>query len=197
MERDLRELFKESNKIELPELRQGHEKRFEQKLDQNFPRTRTNTFFYLKVAASLLILITTGYFLLKSLKSEVINDTPDIVNTIDKEAKNPTTISLGDISPGLKKVEDYYVTNIHIELSEIEVTATNKKLFDGYMAKLSELNDEYQNLSEELVNMGPNEQTITALIDNLQLRLQLLYQLKEKLKELKETKDDKFKDKQV
>jgi SMC interacting uncharacterized protein involved in chromosome segregation len=52
------------------------------------------------------------------------------------------------------------------------------------MERLEELNREYKKLNGELNSIGPNDQTITALIKNLQLRLQLLYKLRDKLKEL-------------
>lgn len=45
---------------------------------------------------------------------------------------------------------------------------------DSYMERLAELNKEYHRLNEELNELGPNDQTINALIKNLQLRLQLL-----------------------
>jgi len=66
----------------------------------------------------------------------------------------------------------------------MEVTPESKELFDGYLVKLDELNKEYTRLEEELAQSGPNEQTINSLIDNLKLRLNLLYRLKEKLSEL-------------
>jgi len=47
------------------------------------------------------------------------------------------------------------------------------------------LDNAYKTLNTELNEVGPSEATITALIDNLQLRLELLFKLKNKLKELK------------
>jgi hypothetical protein len=197
MEQDLRELFRKSDSVEPRELlKEGHEVRFEKKLDKAFPKRNTARFLYVKIAAAVVLILAAGYFLMQMLNSNELKNTPEIVNT-DKKGANGQTISLGDISPNLKKVEDYYVANIYLELSEIEVTKENKSLFNEYMLKLSELNKEYENLNVELADIGPNEPTITALIDNLQLRLQLLYQLKEKLNELKETKNDDFNDKQI
>ena len=92
--------------------------------------------------------------------------------------------SLGDISPDFKKVEDYYLANINIELSKVKQTPENKELFDGYVMRLAELNQEYKRLSVELTDHGPNELTVSALIDNLKLRLNLLYRLKEQLNDL-------------
>jgi hypothetical protein len=56
--------------------------------------------------------------------------------------------------------------------------------------RLGELSDEYERLSDELFQSGPNEQTVTALIDNLKLRLNLLYRLKEKLNELNNSENE-------
>ena len=95
--------------------------------------------------------------------------------------------TLCDLSPNLKKVEDYYLASINLELSKIEVTPRNKELFDGYVDRLQELNTEYQNLTIELNENGPLEETIDALIDNLKLRLSLLSRLKEQLIEFNES----------
>jgi hypothetical protein len=94
-------------------------------------------------------------------------------------------ISLGDLSPDLKKVENYYLANINLALSELEVSEANKAVVDGFMTQLAELDREYKKLNGELNALGPNDRTITALIRNLQLRLQLLYKLKDKVNELK------------
>jgi SMC interacting uncharacterized protein involved in chromosome segregation len=72
------------------------------------------------------------------------------------------------------------------------VSNENKDIVDSFMDQLSELNDEYELLTLELNEMGPNDQTITALIENLQLRLQLLKRLKKKLNQLKSSKNEQI-----
>ena len=62
--------------------------------------------------------------------------------------------------------------------------------FDGYLAKLEDLNNEYNRLTNELIQTGPNEQTVNALIDNLKFRLNLLYRLKDKLNELNNSENN-------
>jgi hypothetical protein len=99
-------------------------------------------------------------------------------------------ISLGDLSPDLKKIEDYYVVNINLALADLEISQENKDLVDDYMKRLGELNAEYTKLNKELNEIGPNDQTITALIKNLQLRLQLLQKLKSKLYEFKTSENE-------
>ena len=101
-------------------------------------------------------------------------------------------MTLGDISPDLKKIEDFYMTGINVQLSSLEITQDNKDVIDGYMEQLSELDKEYSLLNEELTTMGPSEATITALIDNLKLRLELLFKLKNKLKELKNQNNEQY-----
>ena len=60
----------------------------------------------------------------------------------------------------------------------------NKELFDGYVLRLEELNTEYNSLSKELTDNGPDEHTVNALIQNLKFRLNLMYRLKEQLNQL-------------
>ena len=60
------------------------------------------------------------------------------------------------------------------------------------MDRLSELNLEYEDLNKELNELGPNDQTISALIENLQLRLELLQKLKKKLNQLKPSKNEQI-----
>ena len=79
----------------------------------------------------------------------------------------------------LKKVEDYYLASINLELSKMEYTPETKDVFDGYLLQLDELDKEYQRLSAtELTESGPSELTVNALIDNLKFRLNLLYRLR-------------------
>jgi ABC-type iron transport system FetAB ATPase subunit len=77
-----------------------------------------------------------------------------------------------------------------LELASLEMSPDNKVVVDDFMDRLSELNKEYKSLNNELNEVGPNEQTIGALIKNLQLRLQLLLKLKEKLHQLKSSENE-------
>jgi hypothetical protein len=189
MARDLRKLFKEEQKGEQFVMAEGHEKRFMDRLAKELPEQRKSPFFILKIAATILVLISIGaFYIMNGVESEI---PPTIVD------KNPGVetqngISLGDLSPDLKKIENYYVANINLELSKLNVSGDNKALVDSYMDRLAELNLEYQNLNAELNQIGPNDQTISALIKNLQLRLQLLQKLKEKLNEVQSSKNEQY-----
>lgn len=185
MQQDLRELFKKEGKEQKHTFRKGHETRFVDRLERELPQKKKTKYLVFKIAASLVLLMTLGYLGFEKYAQE----DPIKVTVVEK---NQTTngISLGDLSPDLKKVESYYVANINFELSKLDVSDENKGFTDSYMLQLSELNTEYKKLNTELNQLGPNDHTISALIENLQLRLQLLQKLKKKLNELNRSKNE-------
>lgn len=188
MAQDLRKLFEEQRKKESYQMKKGHEDRFFEKLENEMPKkASTNTYFWLKIAASVVVLVgLTSYFYINTAD----DSTQKTTIVINDNEKSKDGISLGDLSPDLKKVENYYVANISIALAGLEVSDENKDIVDSYMEQLAELNKEYEKLNQELNEVGPNDQTIEALIQNLQLRLQLLKKLKEKLNQLKLSKNE-------
>lgn len=189
MARDLRKLFEEEQKEEQFVMNEDHEKRFMELLEKELPKQKKTSFYILKIAAAILVLVGIGtvFYMSRedsSIKTTIVDKNPGV------EAR--TGISLGDLSPDLKKVENYYVANINLELSKLNISGDNKELVDNYMERLTELNVEYKKLNEELNQVGPNDQTISALIKNLQLRLQLLQKLKEKLNEVQSSKNEQY-----
>ncbi len=187
MAQDLRELFKEEKDKRYP-MKDGHEERFLELLDKELPLRRKSTFYFIKIAASVLVLFSLGIYTYINYKSDTLQQ-PAVVEN-ETENTKAQGYSLGDFSPELKKIENYYVANINLELSRLEVSNENKAMVDDYMRRLSELDEEYKRLNIELNEIGPNDQTITALIKNLQLRLQLLQKLKEKLNQLKSSENE-------
>ncbi len=191
MGRDIREMFKEDEAWTSDKLSKGHAKRFEAKLEKALPHNKNkNNSTFLKIAALFIAVIGIGAFFL-NIESPNINNTP-IVNTPDvEEVKNETPVrefQLSEVSPEFKKIENYYLAGINIELAKLEVNPSNKALIDSFMGKMAELNNEYKKLNTEFNESGPNEQTIEAMVQNLQFRLDLLYKLKNKLKEIKQSK---------
>jgi hypothetical protein len=188
MAKDLKQLFEEDQKLTNDTMEQGHEARFLDKLETTLPQRSKPNFNWLNIAASIVIILGLGYA-----GYNAFTDTPNVdPEKVVESSGSKTTIdesdtkqikTLGDISPDFKKVEDYYVANINLELSKVKITPENKELFDGYIAKLEELNVEYNRLSLELAN-GPDELTVNALINNLKLRLNLMYRLQEQLKRM-------------
>jgi hypothetical protein len=184
MAQDLRNLFKEDHQDKHLEMSKGHEDRFLQKLEKELPQKQKGShyFSFLNIAASVIVLLGLSYGAYNYFQSTITSDNP--VEVVSTDLK-----SLGDVSPDLKKVEDYYLASINLELSKVQLTTENKELFDGYIERLKELNTEYDKLTVELNENGPNEETLDALIDNLKFRLNLVMRLKEKLQEFN---DDSF-----
>ncbi len=182
MAQDIRKLFENEPKVENLKMPEGHQARFLDKLDDALPQQpKRSLFTFLNIAASVVILLglTFGaYQFMGDNNNGGSNGQPVEVAQEDKVSP------LGKLSPQLKKVEDYYLANINLELSKMEVTPENKELFDGYLTRLQELNNEYEVLTKELEETGPTEHIINASIDNLKLRLNLMYRLKEKLSEI-------------
>jgi len=178
MGQDIRDLLIQDSIVEDGKMPKGHESRFMEKLESELPKKHPQyRFSFLNIAASIVLLFGLtfgGYKLISSNGTEVI---------LENKPESVVSKTLKDVSPQLKKVEDYYLASINFELSKMKVTPESKELFDGYLSRLEELNNEYINLTNELIELGPNEQTVNALIDNLKFRLNLLYRLKDKLNE--------------
>ncbi len=184
MGQDLRELFK-AERVKKHQLKEGHEARFSKRLEEAFPESKRSRFYLFGIAASVVVLVGLGYVFFQNTATE--DPTKTVVTPNNQEVSK---ISLGDVSPDLKLVETYYVNSINLELASLEMSPDNKVVVDDFMDRLSELNIEYKSLNNELNEVGPNEQTIGALIKNLQLRLQLLLKLKEKLHQLKSSENE-------
>lgn len=180
-------MFKKDDTNHLNKMKPGHEERILARLNEELPLKKRTSFFNWKIAASIVVLLGVGFYFIDLKKIEPGEG--KIADT-DKVNQKTKTFSLGDLSPDLKKVEDYYVSTINFELSKLELTEDNQGLVDSYLEKLSELDEEYKKLNIELNQIGPNDQTINALIKNLQLRLQLLQKLKIKLNELKSSENE-------
>ncbi len=191
MAQDIRKLMKDHCPQE-PRLREGHELRFQERLDSAFNQKKNQSFLWLKIAAMVVVVFSVGFFGYQQLTNTTSNTIVEATDDTNENKTRLAQITLGDISPDLKKVEDFYLTGINVQLASLPINDENKEVIDGYMLRLNELNTEYTRLSTELNEVGPTEATITALIDNLKIRLDLLFKLKNKLKELKNLEDEQF-----
>jgi hypothetical protein len=183
MAQDIRELFKDEA-VTHNKMPKNHQERFLKKLDEALPIENKSMYNWLKIAASVVVFLGLSFGGYQFFKSD-----KQLPNTVATTTVVETK-TLGDVSPGLKKVEDYYLASINLELSKIEYSPETKELFDGYLIQLEELDKEYKRLSVELTESGPSELTVNALIDNLKFRLNLLYRLRAQLIQLNTSKTD-------
>jgi len=191
MAQDIRKLLAEDRNRNLPSLPTGHETRFLDKLEAHMPNKKpvTRRWLWLRsVAAAVLILVLAGagFFIWQENSA---NKTPlEVLAEKEIEQEATPKFTLSNISPDLKKVETYFTTAINVELANLEVAEKDQEMADAYLAKLRELGKEYDNLNDELNTLGVNDMTISALIDNLKMRLQLLHRLKQHLNQSKKRK---------
>ena len=186
MNTNLETRFKNEFSETVSEMPKGHEARFLLKLEEQLPQKKRH--FNYKVAASIVLLIGLTFSSIYLFNGTEAVKMP--IKTVEVEPINKTK-TLGDISPDLKKVEDYYLANINLQLASLTITPDNKMLFDGYLEQLERLNTEYNKLNEELTETGVSQNLVNALITNLKLRLNLMHRLDEQIKELESIKSSK------
>lgn len=172
MKVDIKDKLKEEKMLR--ELSNSHRSDFERKLQKELHGKSAGVRQYLMIAASVIALFTLGY---------MITLTQD--NPRKQVETQSASVSLEEFSPELKKIENYYLTAINMELANLEVTDANKLVLQEYFRKMNSLTNEYKLQSEELQINKIDEELINNLIDNLQMRLQLMIELKNELKKLK------------
>lgn len=190
MAQDLRDLFKEQDQNSDIKLADDHQLRFQERLDKALPvleqdvpvEKKTDRRLWMKIAAVLIVVFGVLWFLKNEDKG---GGTGKITTTTSKGVQEDRPVLLSDISPDFKKVEDYYMGTIKLELARLDSTDENKELIDSFMNQLAKLDAEYKRLNNDIVEGGVNEETVAAMIENLKLRLELLFKLKSKIKELK------------
>lgn len=177
MLKDLRDLKgKEGDQV----MRSGHRKRFLDRLDQEFPSQNTkleskgsfprNFKKNWAWAAAIALIFSLGYM-------------SNGLEVAEQDGKQVVKASLADFSPRLGDIEKYYLGSIQYELATLDSDSMDSEFVKGYFDKIEELNKEYDILSQELYETGLNEANVNALIENLQLRLDLLKDLKTTLNE--------------
>ncbi|MCM4160767.1 hypothetical protein FHG64_04745 [Antarcticibacterium flavum] len=197
MAQDIRDMFREDKPESKEKLNKGHEQRFKARLEEEMPlkHNKGNKYFYFSIAAVLVVALGIGLFLFND---PITNGNElELVETpaVEEEPENSLEqrqFQLSDVSPEFKQIENYYMASINLELAKLEINNDNKALIDAFMLELEELDKEYQRLNAELNEAGPNEQTIEAMVANLQLRLELLLKLKNKLNEIKNSKNKNY-----
>ncbi len=178
MQKDIKKIIAADYKNTKEDLPTNHRSRFKIKLQKELHKKQQRKNIFLKIAAVFLLLISFSILFTK-------------LNV--KEDVNQKKQTLGSLSPELQKIENYYNNAIKFELSKIKRTRENKQILEKYFTKLEQLTAQYKKESAQLNIDKINEVSINALIDNLQIRLQLLLQLKEQLQTIKNTKNEKTK----
>ncbi|MCB0375001.1 MAG: hypothetical protein KDD04_03685, partial [Sinomicrobium sp.] len=123
MAQDIKKLLQESKEVTRYKMPVGHEKRFEFRLDTALSQRRKWPYGWLNIAASIVVVVSVSYFSYRLFTGDgQVKGTP-VTDT--QQDTGAAQITLGNISPELKKIEDYYVANINVALSELSVNNDN------------------------------------------------------------------------
>jgi hypothetical protein len=190
MKQDLRKMMRNAQEKEVS-MPAGHEDRFAARLTKEFnTETTPSKTPWMQWAIAAVVVIGLGVFGWNAI------DIPAIEGVEMADTETVTVVSkqvtMADISPELKQIENFYKTNINMQLASLEFSEDNQELVDGYMQRLGDLDTAYKQLSTEMAEVGPTEALLSAQIDNLKFRLELLFKLKEKLKELKNQNNEQY-----
>ena len=167
-------------------MAKGHEDIFKARLANAFgDEPKKDYTVYYKMAAVFVVAVLSTVFVLN--RTGLPTNGQDLTPA---EIANTSKISLGDISPDLKTIEDYYLTSIKLELATLETSEDHESMVNSYLEELKTVNRAYDELEEDLNQYGITEEIINAMIDNLQLRLELLQDLKQKLNNLNPKQDE-------
>ena len=197
MAQDIRKMLQEDRTLPSKPPK-GHQKRFEERLEKAFPQEKqennsNRNFFFLKIAAVLIVAMGVGFIYFNQsneFSGSQVTDAPVEVEPENTEEVPVTKeYQLSDESPEFRKIENFYLASLNMELAKLEVNEDNKALVDSFMKQLAGLDEEYKRLNAEISETGLTESSVEALISNLQLRLELLYKLKNKIKDINQSKN--------
>lgn len=167
MKRDIRELFNDTE-TEGKKLPKNHRTEFIEKL--NFSTIekpkKPHLGLFLKVAASIALIITFGYYMMNQKNSEI---------------NKPTSIQVQ-----VQQIEKDYLQQIDNEWKNFVRATDDKELIKVYQQKLDDLNEDYKELSKSFKENTNNVMILEDLIGNLQNRLQLLKDIQNHIKILNE-----------
>lgn len=195
MAQDIRKMFQEDTTLPSKPPK-GHQKRFEARLEVALPQEKGKgdsgrMFYFLRIAAVLVVVLGISFFFFNredEFAGEQYTNTPV---EMEQQAKDEVPVTkeyqLSDVSPEFKKIEDYYLASLNIELAKLNVNDSNKELIDSFMDQMEGLDREYKKLNAEIDEVGLSESTVEAMISNLQLRLDLLHKLKNKINDIKQS----------
>jgi hypothetical protein len=170
------ELFdSHKGKFDVHQTPEGHQKRFLDKLNtahaqaNTETKARVNWWRPLSIAASVVVLIGLGFSLLKS---------------------PAPSGELASVSPEMEQTQTFFVSTINSEIEKLKSfeTPETKAMIDDALNQITNLEEEYQLLRQDLIDSGNDKRVIYAMISNFQKRIDLLEQVVFIVEEVKNLK---------
>lgn len=165
MKRDIKHLFKveETNLKTLPKL---HRTEFLEKLKKQ-PNKKSIPFYWLKIAAVLLIALVLSYTV--------------FYNT-------SKTVEVSPIIAQVEAIEAEYLNNIETEWQNFIALTDDEVLVERFKNKLEDLDNDYKAISIQFKEHPNTILVIETLIENLQTRLTILKDIQKHINILNQKK---------
>ncbi|NER08963.1 hypothetical protein SAMN06265375_1011557 [Muriicola jejuensis] len=172
-ERDLQDLFREIKPaLDREEPPMGHQQRFLSRLEAKQSRDAKGVSWWKPLAIAASVLFLFGIFL---------GSFTDIIPLGDR---------LAEVSPEVSNTERYFAGVIEQQLTllEQEDTPEARKMVSDAMIQLDLLEADYQKLRTDLLEGGDQKILLSAIVQNFQMRIDLLKDVMEKLETVKKLK---------
>jgi len=144
---------------------EGHFDRFRQKMEFHKPARKVNLFM-VAAAAAVAGLILTGTIGI-------------IYNNSSLNRLNPKELSLSVISPELKEVENYYISQISARYTEINSLkkSSSPEIETEVNKAIDDMDLSYKVLKKDLSKSPKQERIVNAMIQQYQVRIDMLDQI--------------------
>jgi len=102
------------------------------------------------------------------------------------------TEKVAKVSPKVKETQMYFASIINTELAKVkqENSPETKVLVQDALARMDQLDKDYDKITHELASKGESKQLIHAMITNLQTRISFLEDVLVKIENIKKIKEN-------
>jgi predicted transcriptional regulator len=169
LENFIRNNRKQFNEFEAPE---GLWDKIEQDLDEQArirPLNRLKSGLLLKIAAMIVVVLTSGLLFFQYQKKEATD--------------------LSNINPELAKQQYHYASLIKEKRNELkEIEKQDPHLYREFSSEIKAMDENYQRLKKDLKTSPNQEETVRAMVKNLQIQIQVLNQQLQIIEQVSEFK---------
>ncbi len=125
----------------------------------------------LSIAASLLILLSAGLLFFNYQKKEAVD--------------------ISNISPELASQQVHYASMIEVKRSELKrIEKGDPQLYNEFSTEIKKMDASYQRLQKDLPGSPNQEETVKAMIRNLQVQIEVLNQQLNIIQQIKQIKKE-------
>jgi septal ring factor EnvC (AmiA/AmiB activator) len=91
--------------------------------------------------------------------------------------KKSTTIDISEINPQLARQQFHYASLIHEKRKELkQIKKQDPQLYQEFSSEIKKMDENYKKLKKDLITSPNQEETVKAMIRNLQIQIQVLNQ---------------------